>query len=292
MSTRERREALRVALDSRRAFILPGAFNALSAKVMERQGFRAVYLSGAGLTNMALGLPDLGFIGLREVADETSRIRSAVSLPLVVDADTGFGNAVNAWQAVKVLEAAGADAIQFEDQVMPKRCGHFQGKDVVPLAEMLGKIKAAVDARSDDRFLVVARTDVRASAGFQAAVDRACAFAEAGADVLFVEALEREAEVHELPSLLPRPAILNIVLGGRTPLIGQSEAKALGYGCLLYANAALQGAMHGMRQVLARLAEDGCLHEDPSLLASFAERQRLVDKDRFDAIERRFASPS
>lgn len=290
MTAGARRAALRIAFEQRQAFLLPGAFNALSARMAEDLGFPAAYLSGAGLSNMGLALPDLGFLGLRDLAEETSRIRLATALPLLVDADTGFGNAVNVWQTVKVLEAAGADAIQIEDQVFPKRCGHFSGQRVAPLAEMLGKIRAAVDARGDSGLLLVARTDARSVDGFDAAVERARAFAEAGADILFVEALQGEEELRRLPALLPRPAILNLVLGGRTPVVSQQQAAAWGYGCVLYANAGLQGALRGMRAALTSLAGDGCLHEDPALVASFAERQALVDKSRFDALGARFAA--
>lgn len=285
----DRRRALRAAFEAKRAFLLPGAFNALSARAVAAQGFEAVYLSGAGLTNMRLGLPDLGFIGLRDVADETARLRDAVDLPLVVDADTGFGNAVNTWQAVKVLERAGADAIQLEDQLFPKRCGHFGGKQVVPAREFADKIRAAVDARADSGVLVIARTDARALESFDAVVERALLLAEAGADVLFVEALETPREIRQLPALLPRPALLNIVVGGRTPALPQPEAAALGYGALLYANTALQGALRGMQAALAQLQTAGVMLEDPRWVASFAERQALVDKGRFDALERRFA---
>ena len=175
-------------MQARQGLLVPGAFNALSARVVADMGFEAVYLSGAGLTNMLYGLPDLAFIGLQDVAQATAAIRGAVDIPLIVDADTGFGNALNVAHTVKVLERAGADALQLEDQVFPKRCGHFSGKEVAPLAEMIGKIHAAVDARQDDNFMVIARTDARSSLGFEAAVERAMRMAEAGADIGFGEA--------------------------------------------------------------------------------------------------------
>src|SRR5690606_3717707 len=176
------KQILSELVDARNGLIVPGVFNALSASVAVDQGFKAVYLTGAGLTNMHYALPDLAMIGLRDIADCTARIRDAVELPLIVDGDTGFGNAVNVWNTVRMLERAGADAIQLEDQTFPKRCGHFAGKDVAPLEEMLGKIKAAADARRDDNFLIIARTDARASLGFDNAIERAQRFAEAGAD--------------------------------------------------------------------------------------------------------------
>jgi len=189
MTTTSTRQTLRKLVEARRGVLVPGAFNALSARVIEDLGFDAIYVTGAGVTNMWFGLPDQAFMGLHEIADHTARIRDAVSLPLIVDADTGFGNALNVRHTVRVLERAGADCIQFEDQVSPKRCGHFSGKEVISTDEMVGKIKAAVDARTDPDLLIIARTDAAASHGFEAAVERAQRFSETGADILFVEAV-------------------------------------------------------------------------------------------------------
>ena len=284
------RALLRSKVQARQGLLVPGAFNALSARVVADMGFEAVYLSGAGLTNMLYGLPDLAFIGLQDVAQATAAIRGAVDIPLIVDADTGFGNALNVAHSVKVLERAGADALQLEDQVFPKRCGHFSGKEVAPLAEMIGKIHAAVDARLDENFMVIARTDARSSLGFEAAVERAMRMAEAGADMLFVEAPETLDEVRQLPALLATPQVMNIVVGGKTPTLAQSELAALGYGMVLYANTGLQGALLGMQKALGVLRADGIVHEDPSLLVPFLERQRLVDKPAFDAMDKKYGA--
>jgi len=286
------RSALRALVEARRGAVVPGAFNALSAKVIEDLGFEAVYVTGAGVTNMTLGLPDQGFMGLAEIADATSRMRDAVGLPLIVDADTGFGNALNVRHTVRTLERAGADAIQLEDQVAPKRCGHFSGKDVVPLADAVAKIHAAVDARQDADLLVMARTDACATQGFEAAVERALRFAEAGADILFVEAVTLPEQVRALPSLLPKPQLMNMVIGGRTPLFDAAELGRLGYGIVLYANAALQGALTGMQNALRTLRDGGRLDEASGLVATFAERQRLVGKPEMDALEKRYALPA
>ncbi len=288
-TTPSRRARLRQLVEARQGLLVPGCFNALSARVIADMGFEAVYLSGAGLTNMQMGLPDLAFIGLQDVAQATAQIRGAVDLPLLVDADTGFGNAINVSHTVRTLERAGADAIQLEDQVFPKRCGHFNGKDVAPLGEMIGKIHAAVDARTDPNFLIIARTDARSIHGFDAAVERAARMAEAGADILFVEATESAEEVRRLPALLPRPQVMNIVIGGKTPQLPQSELASLGFGVVLYANTALQGAVLGMQRALGELQAQGILQEDPSLVIPFKERQRLVDKPRFDDMEKRYA---
>ena len=286
MSTRK---TLKRLAEARRGVIVPGAFNALSAKVIEDLGFEAIYVTGAGVTNMWFGMPDQGFMGLAEIADHTARIRDAVSLPLIVDADTGFGNALNVRHTVRTLERAGADCIQFEDQVAPKRCGHFAGKDVIGIDEAVGKIKAAVDARHDSDLLIMARTDACATQGFEAAVERAMKFAEAGADILFVEAVTTADEIRALPQRLRQPQLMNMVIGGKTPIFGAEELGQLGYGIVLYANAALQGALAGMQNVLTVLRDTRRVDEDPALVTPFAERQRLVGKPEWDALEKRYA---
>jgi 2-methylisocitrate lyase-like PEP mutase family enzyme len=283
------KKVLRDRVNQRNGLIVPGAFNAMSARLIADLGYEAVYLTGAGLTNMHYGLPDLSYIGLRDVAEHTACIRDAVELPLIVDIDTGFGNAVNVRNTIRVVERAGADAVQIEDQTFPKRCGHFSGKDVAPVEEMLSKIKAAVDARQDGDFQIIARTDARATQGFEAAVERAMRFAEAGADILFVEATENADEVRELTRRLALPQVMNVVIGGKTPALDGDELGSLGFGIVLYANAALQGAVLGMQKSLRSLKERKRLDEDPAIVVPFAERQRLVDKPFYDALERRYA---
>jgi len=289
-SSSRRRAAFRERVNARSALLLPGAFNAMSARVAADLGFEAIYITGAGVTNMSLGMPDLGFIGLAEIAEHTSRIRDAVDVPLIVDADTGFGNALNVRHAVRTLERAGADAIQLEDQVMPKKCGHFAGKAVVSTNEMVGKIRAAVDAREDDNFQIIARTDACAVEGFDAAIERARAFVEAGADILFVEAIETPEQIASLPKLLDAPQLINIVIGGKTPVTDQADLARLGFSLVLYANAALQSAVRGMQTALGALKSQGRLDEDPAVVAPFAERQRLVNKPLFDELDRKYAA--
>ena len=285
MSTRK---TLKTLVNARRGAIVPGAFNALSARVIEDLGFEAIYVTGAGVTNMNLGLPDQGFMGLAEIAEATSRIRDAVGLPLIVDMDTGFGNALNTYHSVRILERAGADCVQLEDQVAPKRCGHFSGKEVISTEEAVSKIKAAVDARTDPDFLIMARTDAAATHGFEAAVERAQRFAEAGADILFVEAVTTADEIRALPKRLGPPQLMNMVIGGKTPIFGAEELGQLGYGIVLYANAALQGALAGMQRALTVLRDTRRIDEDPTLVAPFKERQRLVGKPEWDALEKKY----
>lgn len=286
MSTTQ--QQLRALIAQRRGVIVPGAFNAMSARLVADMGFEAIYVTGAGVTNMWFGLPDQGFMGLTDIADHTARIREAVDVPLIVDADTGFGNALNVIHTVRTLERAGADCIQLEDQVAPKRCGHFAGKDVISTEEAVSKIKAAVDARRDPDFLIVARTDAAAVQGFEAAVERAQRFAEAGADILFVEAVTTAEEIRALPQRLATPQLMNMVIGGKTPIFNAAELGELGFGIVLYANAALQGAVMGMQKALTVLRDEKEVKESGGLVTPFAERQRLVGKPEWDALEKRY----
>jgi len=281
-------KVLRQLLTSERGVLLPGAPNALAARVIADLGFKAIYLTGAGLTNTHLGIPDLGFMDLSQVVDHTMAIRGITDLPLVVDADTGFGNALNVTHTVRMLEQAGASGIQLEDQSTPKRCGHFAGKEIVSAAEMVNKIRAAVDTRQDN-IVIIARTDACAVEGVEAAIDRASRYIEAGADMTFVEAPERLEDLREIPRRLGAPQMLNMVLGGKTPIIGVQEAAEMGFSLVLYANTALQGALQGMQTALRSLRDKGVL--DEASVVSFTERQRLVGKPFFDDLEHRYAHP-
>ena len=247
---------LKALLASKRAAILPGTPNALFARVIEDLGFEALYVTGAGIANMSLGVPDIGLVTLSELAEHVAAICDAVTVPVLADADTGFGNPVNMARTVRVLERSGAAGIQIEDQIFPKKCGHFKGKDVVPLGEMIQKIRAAVDSRHDGDFQIVARTDVRAVRGFA--------------------------------TLLPVPQIANMVFGGLTPSVSQDRLAEMGFGAVLYANAALQAALKSVREVLGSLKSTGSLDEVGERLASFDERQRAVAKDHYDALEARY----
>jgi 2-methylisocitrate lyase-like PEP mutase family enzyme len=277
----------RAALKPGAALILPGVANALAARVVADCGFDAAYVTGAGIANTFLGIPDNGLVTLTELADHVTAIREVFPGPLMVDADTGFGNALNMRRTIQVLERAGADAIQIEDQVFPKRCGHFEGKEVVSAAEMVGKIKAAVDARGDPELMIVARTDAIAVEGFNAAIDRAHAFREAGADVGFVEAPTSSEQIATI-ARLPWPQLINVVIGGKTPELPNEKLKELGFAGVLYANTALQAAVLGMQRALAHLKANGRVGDATDLLVTFAERQRLVDIAAFQAMERKY----
>lgn len=280
---------LRAKLQERRGLLVPGAANALSAGIIEDLGFEAVYVSGAGVSNTFLGLPDLGFISLPEIAQHTAAIREAVNIPVIVDADTGFGNALNVRHTVRTLERAGANAIQLEDQTMPKRCGHFDDKSVISAGEMVGKIKSAVDARANSDLLIIARSDALAVEGFEAAIERAQRYIEVGADVTFVEAPQTADDMRAIPKQLSVPQVVNIVVGGKTPVLGQEELAKMGYGMVLYANVALQGAIAGMQGALKQLKANGRVDAASEMIATFAERQRLVKKPRFDKLAKKYS---
>jgi 2-methylisocitrate lyase-like PEP mutase family enzyme len=283
------RRDLRNMLRPGAALLLPGVSNALAARIVADEGFEAAYVTGAGIANTFFGVPDIGLVTVTELAEHVAAIREAFAGPLVVDIDTGFGNAVNVTRTVALLERAGADALQIEDQVFPKRCGHFAGKHVIPTVEMVGKIKAAVDTRRDRDLLIVARTDAIAPEGYEAAVARAAAYHDAGADVTFVEAPTSMAQIADIPRQLPWPQLINIVIGGRTPELPNEKLKELGYAGVIYANVALQAAVKGMQAALGELRGKGFMGDATTLVADFPERQRLVHKDEFDALELKYA---
>lgn len=279
---------LKSMLARRESVIFPGAPNALFARVIEDLGFEAVYVTGAGIANMSLGVPDIGLVTLTELAEHVAAITDVVAVPVLADADTGFGNPVNMVRTVRVLERAGAAGMQIEDQVFPKKCGHFKGKDVVRIDEMVQKVKAAVDSRRDADFQIVARTDARSVLGFEAALERAHAMIEAGADATFVEAPVSIDELAQIARTLPVPQLANIVFGGLTPAVPQRELAGMGFAAVLYANAALQAALKSVREVLQSLKRHGSLDEVRERLASFEERQSAVRKDMFDGMEARY----
>ena len=288
-SLAERRKKFRAALDARKALLVPGAANALTARIIEDAGFEAIYITGAGIANTLLGAPDIGLVTMTEIAGVTGTISEISDLPLVVDMDTGFGNALNTHRTVKVLERAGAAAVQIEDQVFPKKCGHFDGKGVIPTAEMAQKVRAASEARDDPNFLIIARTDARAIEGMDAALERAQRYIEAGADLTFVEAPTSVEEMRAITSAIVVPQVANMVVGGRTPLLDQVALAEIGFSLILYASTPLQAAMRAMGDVLGALKRDGNLDAVRDRLAEFDERQRFVHKDVYDALEKRYA---
>jgi 2-methylisocitrate lyase-like PEP mutase family enzyme len=279
---------LRARLGSGRLLVVPGAANALAARVIEDAGFDGVYATGAGIANTYLGVPDIGLLTLSELLGHVAAIRAAVDVPVIADADTGFGNPINVRRTVAELERAGADAIQLEDQTFPKRCGHFAGKDVVPAGEMVAKVRAAVDARRDPDTVIVARTDARAVHGLDEAIRRATAYREAGADVIFVEAPRSEAELAEVAARVGGPQVVNLVQGGLTPTLPTETLQRMGFAIALHANLPLLASVRGMQEALAALRTGG-LPDDAGLIG-WDERQRLVRKPEFEELELRYAA--
>jgi 2,3-dimethylmalate lyase len=269
--------------------LMPGVANALAARVVEAAGYRMMMVSGAAVANTYLGVPDLGLVSVTELASHVAAIRDAVSIPMLVDADTGFGNAINTRRTVKLLERSGANAIMLEDQTYPKRCGHFEGKDVIPKQEMVSKLKAAVDARVDPDMMILARTDARAVEGLEAAFDRARAYQEAGADFLFIEAPLTKEELLAIPREVPGIHLCNMVIGGKTPLLPRAELAKAGYAVICYANAALQASLLAMQEVLRHLHEKGSIEGIEEKLMMFAERQKVLDAEKYKDLEKRYA---
>ncbi len=282
-------QRMRADLKAGAGHVMPGVANALAARVVEQAGHRMMMVSGAAVANTYLGMPDIGLVSVTELASHVMAIRDAVNLPLLVDADTGFGNAINTRRTVKLLERSGANAIMLEDQTYPKRCGHFEGKEVIPTDEMVAKLKAAVDARVDGDMMILARTDARAVEGFEAALDRARAYQEAGADFLFVEAPLTKEELLAIPREVPGIHLCNMVIGGKTPLLPREELARAGYAVICYANAALQASLLAMQEVLKHLNEKGSIAGIESKLMMFAERQMVLDAEKFKELEKKYA---
>jgi 2-methylisocitrate lyase-like PEP mutase family enzyme len=280
---------LRALAAERRAALVPGVYSALTARQAELAGFEAIYATGAGIANSLLAAPDLGLTSFKEVLDQVQYIVEAVEVPVIVDADTGFGNALSVRRVVRALERAGAAAAQIEDQEFPKRCGHFDGKRVVSTEEMVGKITAAVDARTSPYFLIVGRTDARAELGLAEALDRAGRFVEAGADIIMVEAPLSLEEYAEVARQVRVPCLANLVEGGKGVAPSQGQLAEMGYGIALHANIALRAAMRAVQEILGYLREHGSPAGAEDRFASWQERQALVRLDEHQALERRYA---
>lgn len=283
-----RRRALREWVEGRNGLVVPGAYDGVSAKLVARAGFPAVYMTGYGTSASRLGLPDLGFAGLTEMVENVRQMVGSVPIPVIADADTGYGNPLHVRRTVQAYEAAGVAALHIEDQVWPKRCGHLAGKQVIPTNEMAQKIRAAVEARHDPDLLIIARTDALAISGFDDALRRAEAYAKAGADVLFVEAPTTVAEIEAIPKALDRPCLFNYAPGGRSPLIPLSRLRALGYGIIILPVQTLFAATRAMADYLRDLK----ITDDPATLGDrlipFSEFNDLIGVTEFLGLADRY----
>jgi 2-methylisocitrate lyase-like PEP mutase family enzyme len=282
------RRRLRELLVRNKLLVAPGAFDGLSAKLVEEAGFEAVYLSG-GAVARSMGVPDIGLVTMSEVIERAGQVVSAVNIPVIADADTGYGNALNLVRAVREFQRAGVAAIHIEDQVTPKRCGHLEGKEVVSLAEMEKKLEAALQSRTDPELVIIGRTDARAIYGLEDAIRRAKAFARLGVDAVFVEAPESEDELTTIVRSIPGvPLMVNMFKGGKTPLLPVSRLEEMGYRIAIFPSETQRAAIHSMREALTLLKHDGSTETMDDRLASFKERDRLVGIDEWQRFEQKY----
>jgi len=271
------------ALIATKTIQIPGAFNALAARAIERAGFEAVYVSGAGLSNAVYALPDVGLVTLSESVAHARAIASAVRVPVIVDGDTGFGEAINAARTVAEMEAAGVSAIHLEDQVLPKKCGHLDGKELISAEAMAEKIRAACAARIDQDFMIIARTDARGVTSFDDAVDRANRYLDAGADAIFPEAMQNEDELARFAEKIKAPLLANMTEFGKTPLLPLAELERMGYRMVIYPQTALRVAFAAIGAMLADLRREG---DQRAWLPRMQTRQELYELLDYDGLEK------
>ena len=283
------RKRLRALVNGKHYVIVPGAYDPLTARLVQLAGFDAVYLTGGGYSR-ANGLPDLGLFTMSENIEFISRAVDAVEIPVIADMDTGYGNALNVIRAMREFEKTGVAAFHLEDQISPKKCGHYEGKQLVSKAEMVGKIRAAVDTRHDADMVIIARTDSRAVEGLEAALDRMNAYLEAGADVGFVEAPQTVEEMERIPRSLARPALVNIFEGGKTPPLPAKQLEAMGYRLGIYPSQTHRAAIYAAQEVLSVLKRDGDTAAIEHRMASFSDREKAVDTARWRELERKYMS--
>jgi 2-methylisocitrate lyase-like PEP mutase family enzyme len=282
------RQQLKRLLKRDRLLVAPGCFDGLSARLVEEAGFEAVYLSG-GAVARSMGIPDIGLVTMSEVIERAAQVVSAVKIPVIADADTGYGNAVNLVRTIREFERTGVAAIHIEDQITPKRCGHLDGKEVVSLAEMEKKLEAALAGRTDPDFCMIARTDARGVHGFDDAIRRGRAFAKLGVEAVFIEAPQSESELEEIPRALPGiPLLVNVFKGGKTPMLSVARLQSLGYRIAIYPSETQRAGIHAMRQALDLLKRDGTTEAMDAALTTFKERDRIVGLDDWQALERQY----
>jgi 2-methylisocitrate lyase-like PEP mutase family enzyme len=282
------RQLLKRLLQRDKLLVAPGCFDGLSARLVEEAGFEAAYLSG-GAVARSMGIPDIGLVTMSEAIERAAQVVSAIKIPIIADADTGYGNAVNLVRTVREFERVGVAAIHIEDQVTPKRCGHLDGKEVVPLPEIEQKIAAALATRTDPDFCIIARTDARAVNGMDDAIERAKAFAKLGVDAIFVEAPQSEEELAEIPRRLPGvPLLVNVFKGGKTPMLPMERLEKMGYRIAIYPSETQRAAIHAMRNALATLKRDGTTESIDASLTTFKERDRVVGLDDWQKIEKSY----
>ena len=288
----KRRRAFRERVNKSSIVMVPGAYDALTAMLVEQAGFEAVYLTGAGISYSLLGKPDLGLVTASEMVSRAYYICEAVQIPVIADGDTGYGNALNVMRTVKDYERAGVAAIQLEDQVFPKKCGHLTNKSVISTDEMVGKIRAATDARVDENLLIIARTDARATHGLEEAIERAQRYAEAGADVIFVEAPESVDELRNIAQEVKKPLVANMVEKGKTPFLSAKELEQIGYRIVIYPNSVTRFIVKAAQELYTELKRNGSTRELVHRMLSFDQINNLLNIKQFLEAEKRYSKGS
>ncbi|QMU55506.1 MAG: carboxyvinyl-carboxyphosphonate phosphorylmutase [Nitrosopumilus sp.] len=275
-------------LESKNPLVIPGVYDALGAKIAQKVGFKAIFQTGYGTSATLFGMPDYGFVGSTETVDNARRICNAVSMPVIVDADTGYGNALSVWKLVKELESGGAGGIFLEDQKWPKRCGHMQGKEVVPQEEYTEKLSAAIDARESKNFIIVARTDARATEGLDEAIQRGKQNKKTGADAIFVEAPESLEEMKQIGKEISAPLVANMIEGGATPLNSSETLNKLGFKIILYPLSVLYANTFATMNILKELKETGSTVKHKQRLVNFDQFNELIELQKFRKMEKKY----
>ncbi|MFT5172093.1 MAG: methylisocitrate lyase [Gammaproteobacteria bacterium] len=279
---------LRNLIEREEILMCPGTYDPLMAKLIKRMGFEAMYMTGAGVSHSTLAMPDLGLTTMTEMVQRAGQLADACELPIICDADTGYGNALNVMRTVREYERAGVAGIHIEDQEMPKRCGHFMGKSLIEKDEMVGKLKAALDARHDEDFVIIARTDARTAVGFDDALDRAHAYAEAGADVIFFESPRSVEELAAVPKAISKPVLANMVETGLTPLLSTSELQALGYNLVIFAGGLARFLARQAEGFLQNLKDTGSTAAYMDRMNTFQEHNELLELSKFEALAKKY----
>jgi len=274
--------------DKSKPLVIPGIYDAIGAKIVEKVGFEAMFQTGYGTSATLFGMPDYGFIGSTETVDNARRICRAVSVPVIVDADTGYGNALSVWKLVRELENAGASGIFLEDQRWPKRCGHMQGKEVVTKEEYTEKLQAALDARSNKNFIIVARTDARATEGLDKAIERGLYYKKIGADVIFVEAPKTIQEMKKIGNSINAPLVANMIEGGATPISSETKLHEMGFKIILYPLSVLFSNTYATLQILRELKRTGTTRKLNKKLVNFDQFNDLVELKKYRKLEKQY----
>jgi 2,3-dimethylmalate lyase len=282
----------KLVYDKSKPLVFPGVYDAITARIAQKAGFEAMFQTGYGTSAALLGMPDYGFIGPTETIENARRICKSVSVPVIVDADTGYGNPLSVWKLVNELEAVGAAGIFLEDQKWPKRCGHMSGKEVIAKEEYSEKLRAAVDARKSNDFIVVARTDARATEGLDAAIERGLLYKDIGADAIFIEAPKSVNEMRKIGKSIKAPLVANMIEGGATPLLSSSEIHKMGFNLILYPLSVLYANTFATMQILKELRKSGTTAKLKDKLVNFDQFNEIVELSKFKKMENKYETKS